>query len=384
MRLFDVYGKFPISPVRGEGAWIWDADGRKILDFYGGHGVISIGHQHPVWVAQIGEQLNELSFYSNAVHNPLQEALAERIGELSGLQDYQLFLCNSGAEANENALKAASWATGRKKVVAVEKAFHGRTCGTLSVTDNSGIRSPFNEDHHDVTFIPMNDHDAATKAIDRETAAVVIEGIQGVAGINVPTNAYLEYLLECCRKTGAKLILDEVQSGAGRSGHYFAFQTASVQPDLVSVAKGFGNGFPVAAVLIHNSIEPWKGMLGTTFGGNHLACRAAIAVHEVIRDENLMDNASDIGSFIASEAGKLSDVEAVKGKGLMLGFRLPVEAKAVQLELLKNGVIVGNASDAAMLRILPPLNITEEQASIFLEAFEKSLKQVIQTQQVGA
>jgi len=296
MKLFDVYPLFPIEPVRAQGSWLWDKNGQRYLDLYGGHAVISIGHSHPHYVSAIQQQLTKIGFYSNSVQNSLQEKLAEKLGELSGYADYQLFLCNSGAEANENALKVASFLTGRKKIIAFEKGFHGRTSGTVAATDNPKIVAPFNA-NHEIQFLPFNDVNALENAITNDVAAVIIEGIQGVGGIHVPTPQFLQKIEKECKKKGALLILDEVQSGYGRSGKFFAHQHAGIKPDLITVAKGMGNGFPVGGLLINPNIKPWPGMLGTTFGGNYLACTASLAVLEVIEKENLIQNAEAMGAY---------------------------------------------------------------------------------------
>ncbi|HZY83156.1 MAG TPA: aminotransferase class III-fold pyridoxal phosphate-dependent enzyme, partial [Cyclobacteriaceae bacterium] len=342
MKPFDVYPLFPIEPVRAQGSWLWDDKGVKYLDLYGGHAVISIGHGHPHFVKKIEDQLNRISFYSNSVQNPLQDRLAEKLGEVSGYPDYQLFMCNSGAEANENALKLASFVTGRKKVVAFKKAFHGRTSGAVAATDNAKIVSPFNA-NHEVTFIPINDV-AALSAITKETAAVIIEGIQGVGGIQLPHDSFLVALAAKCKETGALLVLDEVQSGYGRTGKFFAHQYAAVTPDLITIAKGMGNGFPVGGLLIQPGIKGVHGMLGTTFGGNHLACAASLAVLEVIDNEKLMNNARVLGDYWINELKAFPAVTAVRGRGLMIGFDLPESLAALRKDLLfKHHIFTGEA-----------------------------------------
>lgn len=374
MKLFDVYPLYDIEPVKGRGAKIWDKEGREYLDLYGGHAVISIGHSHPTFVQNITEQLAQLAFYSNAVKNKGQVELAEKLGELSGLEDYQLFLCSSGAEANENALKLASFHTGRKKIIAMKKAFHGRTSGAVAATDNPKIIAPFNADHQ-VEFVPMNDVSALEQAIDEETAAVIIEGMQGVAGVYVPTDKYLVEAQRLCRENGAMLILDEVQSGAGRSGHFFAYQSASIQPDIIPLAKGIGNGFPVGMVLIAPHIQPWHGMLGTTFGGNHLACAAALSVLEVIEKENLLENASTLGDWIMGELKKISAVKEVRGKGLMIGISMGFEVAELRKQLLfEHGIFTGSAADKQTIRLLPPLNVTKTELKQFLKALKIELE----------
>src|SRR6478736_2501169 len=329
MKLFDVYPLFPIEPVKAQGSWLWDNEGKKYLDLYGGHAVISIGHNHPHFVESLKNQLDKISFYSNSVKNSKQEQLAEKLGQLSGYPNHQLFLCNSGAEANENALKLASFVNGRKKVIAFKKAFHGRTSGAVAATDNPKIVSPFNA-NHDIVFLPLNDEQALVQHLNNEIAAVIIEGIQGVGGIQIPSSAFLQVLAKKCKEAGALLILDEVQSGYGRSGKFFAHQHAGIQADIITTAKGMGNGFPVGGVLIHPDIKPWSGMLGTTFGGNYLAAVACLAVLEVMEKENLVKNAEAIGNFCINELKKIETLKDVRGRGLMIGFDLPEEKKSVR------------------------------------------------------
>ncbi|MDE7108349.1 MAG: aminotransferase class III-fold pyridoxal phosphate-dependent enzyme, partial [Muribaculaceae bacterium] len=317
MTLFDVYSLYDIEPVKGSGSHVFTDDGEEYLDLYGGHAVISIGHAHPKYVKALSDQVANLGFYSNSVQNSLQQTLADKLGEASGYPDYALFLCNSGAEANENAIKLASFTTGRERVLAFGKAFHGRTSGAVAITDNPAIRSPFNSADN-VTFVPLNDFDAVKTVLEtREYAAAIIEGIQGVSGIHQPTDEFLRFLSEECKKTGTLLILDEIQSGYGRSGKFFAHQFAGIRPDMITCAKGIANGFPAAAVLISPEIPAKKGMLGTTFGGNHLACAAAIAVLDVMKEENLVQNAAEVGEYLISELKKIPGVSDVRGKGLM-------------------------------------------------------------------
>jgi len=366
MKLFDVYPLFPIEPVKAQGSWLWDNKGVKYLDLYGGHAVISIGHGHPHFVKRLEDQLSRISFYSNSVQNPLQDELAEKLGNISGYPDYQLFLSNSGAEANENALKLASFVTGRKKVVAFKKAFHGRTSGAVAVTDNAKIVSPFNGDHK-VTFIPMNDLPALS-AIDKETAAVIIEGIQGVGGIQFPEDSFLVALAARCKEVGALLILDEVQSGYGRTGKFFAHQFSGIKPDLITTAKGMGNGFPVGGLLIQPGIKGVHGMLGTTFGGNHLACAAALAVLEVIEKENLMKNAQVLGDYWIKELKSFNEILDIRGRGLMIGFDLPENLSALRKDLLfKHHIFTGEAKPNT-IRLLPSLAMKQDEASALIEA----------------
>lgn len=373
MNLFNVYSLFDITPVKAKGSYLWDDKGDQYLDLYGGHAVISIGHTHPVYVKAITEQLQKIGFYSNSVQNPLQKKLAERLGKLSGYVDYYLFLCNSGAEANENALKLASFVNKRKKVIAFNKSFHGRTSGAVAVTDNPKIVSPFNA-VHEVVFVPLNDEEAFEKAITEDTAAVIIEGIQGVGGINLVNDKFLQLLRKKCDETGALLILDEVQSGHGRSGKFFAHQYAGIKPDLITMAKGMGNGFPVGGVLISPKIQPWIGELGTTFGGNYLACVAALAVLEVIETEKLMGNTVNVGNHLLRELRGFSALQNVRGKGLMIGFDVPDELKDLRKRLLLEHKIFTGASGSNTIRLLPSLALTKRQSDEFLEAMQEVLE----------
>lgn len=369
MNLFDVYPLLEITPLRAQGSWLWDDRGEKYLDLYGGHAVISIGHSHPHFIKRLEQQLHQISFYSNSVQNPLQQQLAEKLGSLSGYPEYQLFLCNSGAEANENALKLASFVTGRKKVIAFQKAFHGRTSGAVAATDNPKIVSEFNKGH-EVEFVPLNDAPAFLNALDASVAAVIIEGIQGVGGIHVPDPEFLKMLAARCRINGTLLILDEIQSGYGRTGKFFSHQFAGIKPDLITVAKGMGNGFPVGGVFIHPEIKPWHGMLGTTFGGNHLACTASLAVLEVMERESLMDNASRAGDYLIGKLSSVPGIEAVRGMGLMIGFDLPAELSPVRHMLLNRYRIVTGEAKPNTIRLLPSLALTLEEADFFLESLQ--------------
>jgi acetylornithine aminotransferase len=372
MKLFDVYPLFPIEPVLAKGSWLWDDKGKKYLDLYGGHAVISIGHNHPQFVERLKDQLDRISFYSNSVKNTMQEELAEKLGKLSGYPDYQLFLCNSGAEANENALKLASFVTGRKKIIAFSKAFHGRTSGAVAATDNPKIVAPFNASHA-IEFLPFNDSATASAKINEEVAAVIIEGIQGVGGIQVPDASFLETLELCCKKVGALLILDEIQSGYGRTGKFFAHQFSSIRPHLITTAKGMGNGFPIGGVLIGPDIKPWSGMLGTTFGGNYLACAAALSVLEVIEDEDLMKNAATLGAYWKKELSAFTSIEAIRGQGLMIGFDLPPSLSNLRKELLfKHHIFTGEAKPNTV-RLLPSLALKQEEASLLLDAMNVEL-----------
>lgn len=375
MKLFDVYPLLQVHPVRAEGAWLWDDHGQRYLDFYGGHAVISIGHSHPRYVKRITDQLNRLAFYSNSVQNRLQHELAALLGELSGYADYQLFLVNSGAEAVENALKVASFVTGRKKVIAFHRAFHGRTSGAVAVTDNPKIMAPYNAGH-EVIFLPLNDIGALRQAMNREVAAVIIEGVLGLGGIHVPDAAFLNTIENLCREYGALMVVDEIQSGYGRTGRFFAHQHVRVKPHLITIAKGMGNGFPVGGVLIHPDIQPWKGMLGTTFGGNHLACAAALAVLEVMRDENLIDNAHRVGKLLFSKLSELQGIENLRGMGLMIGFDVPGRLQALRNRLVQHHKIFTGESQPETIRLLPPLSVSDEQAVMLVSALSESLVQL--------
>ena len=371
MELFDVYKLWPIEPVKAKGWKIWDKDGAEYTDLYGGHAVISIGHCHPTYINMLQEQLNKLGFYSNAVQNSLQKELAAKLGEVSGYNDYTLFLANSGAEANENALKLASFHTGKRKFIALEKAFHGRTSGAVAATDNPKIRAPFNKTDH-ITFVPINDIIAVDKWLSTgEYAGVIIEGIQGVAGIFEPEREYLQEVSSLCKKHSALLILDEVQSGYGRTGKFFAHQHSDVTPDIITTAKGMGNGFPIGGVLIAPYIKPSYGMLGTTFGGNHLACTAALAVLKVIEDENLVENARVIGEYLIDSLSKLPVFKEVRGRGLMIGLELGQGYEGLRDKLLFEEHIFTGGAGANVIRLLPPLNITKEVADHFINTIKK-------------
>lgn len=375
MTLFDVYSLYPIEPVRGCGSYVYDAAGTEYLDLYGGHAVISVGHAHPEYVRAVSEQVARLGFYSNSVENSLQGELAERLGRVSGYDDYSLFLCNSGAEANENAMKLASFQTGRAKVLAFLKAFHGRTSGAVAATDNPAINSPFNRTEN-VEFVPLNDIAAVRERLaTREFAAVIIEGIQGVAGIHMPTDDFLRELREAATETGTQLILDEIQSGYGRTGRFFAHQYAGIRPDLVTMAKGMGNGFPIGGVLIAPHFEARKGMLGTTFGGNHLACAAAIAVLDIIERENLIENAARVGERLLCELRKMPAIKEVRGRGLMIGIEVAEGTGAeVRKRLLFEQHTFTGGAGASTVRLLPALSLPEEAAGKFIERFKKVLQ----------
>lgn len=373
MKLFDVYPLFNITPVKAQGSWLWDEKGEKYLDLYGGHAVISIGHSHPHYVKSLSDQLAKIAFYSNSVQNDLQAKFAEKLGKISGYEDYQLFLCNSGAEANENALKLASFVTGRKKVIAFKKAFHGRTSGAVAATDNPKIVAPFNAGH-EIVFVPFNDETAFSQVLDRDVAAVIIEGIQGVGGIQVPEDSFLGFLEKKCAENGSLLILDEIQSGYGRTGKFFAHQFAGIRPHLITTAKGMGNGFPIGGLFIHPDIKPWSGMLGTTFGGNYLASVAGLAVLEVMEKENLIKNAGTIGTYWLDKLATFSAITSVRGRGLMIGFDLPETLKHVRQDLLfKHHIFTGEAKPNT-IRLLPSLAMTKDEADLFLTALNKELQ----------
>ena len=371
MNLFDVYPRYPIEPVRGEGSHVYDAEGKEYLDLYGGHAVISIGHAHPHYVKALSHQVSQLGFYSNSVKNSLQGRLSELLGKASGYEDYSLFLCNSGAEANENAIKLASFHTGKSKILAFGKAFHGRTSGAVAATDNPKIVAPFNRTDN-VVFVPLNDIAAVEAELSKgDFAAVIIEGIQGVAGIHLPSEEFLQSLREVTRKYSTLLILDEIQSGYGRTGRFFAHQYSGIHPDVITTAKGMGNGFPIGGVLISPEIKPWHGMLGTTFGGNHLACAAAIAVLEVIESENLVANAAEVGEYLLAELRKIPAAKDVRGRGLMIGFDVEGSGSEMRRRLLfEKGIFTGGAG-ASTVRLLPSLAITRDHADQFLNAFKE-------------
>ena len=371
MKNFDVYPLYPIEPVKGCGSYVYDKEGREYLDLYGGHAVISIGHAHPHYVKAVSEQVGRLGFYSNSVENSLQGRLAELLGKASGYEDYSLFLCNSGAEANENALKLASFHTGKSKVLAFGKAFHGRTSGAVAATDNPKIVAPFNRTEN-VVFAPLNDIEAVERELSKgDFAAVIIEGIQGVAGIRMVEDDFLRSLREVTKRHSVLLILDEIQSGYGRTGRFFAHQYSGIRPDIITTAKGMGNGFPIGGVLISPEIKPWHGMLGTTFGGNHLACAAAIAVLEVMDAEHLVENADTVGEYLLAELRKIPAAKDVRGRGLMIGFDVEGSGSDMRRRLLfEKGIFTGGAG-ASTVRLLPSLAITRDQADKFLNALKE-------------
>jgi len=371
MKLFDVYPLFDIEPVKASGSRIIDSNGIEYLDFYGGHAVISIGHSHPEYLKAITDQLNKIAFYSNSVIISLQQEVAEKLGRLSGYPEYNLFLCNSGAEANENALKLASFTNMRNKVIAFKEAFHGRTSGAVACTDNPSIIAPFNANHQ-VEFIDRFDLNAARASIEKgDATAVIIEGIQGVGGIYVPEHGFLQELHAICKQFGTFLILDEIQSGYGRSGKFFAHQYSSVRPDIITVAKGMGNGFPIGGVLISPAIEAKFGMLGTTFGGNHLACAAAKAVLDVIEDEKLIENAAVVGEYLIERAKSLKGLKEIRGVGLMVGLEFDFDITQLRKDLLFNHKIFTGYSGKKTLRLLPPLSINKNDVDLLIDALEE-------------
>lgn len=375
MNLFEVYKLWDIEPVEGLDTILWDKDGVEYTDLYGGHAVISIGHCHPHYVEMLSSQLQHLGFYSNAVQNSLQQELASRLARVSGYTDYKLFLCNSGAEANENAMKLASFATGRSRILAFGKAFHGRTSGAVAATDNPKLRAPFNESDK-ITFIPLNDLEAAERELSSGAyAAAIIEGIQGVAGIFVPEDGFLRELRALCDKYGSKLILDEIQSGYGRSGKFFAHQYSGVRPDIITTAKGMGNGFPIGGVLISPDIKAEYGMLGTTFGGNHLACTAALAVLDVIEEEKLVENAARMGEFFEEAFKGDGAIKEYRGRGLMIGLELKPEYIGLRDRLLFEKHFFTGAAGASVIRLLPSLTISRKTAKRFVKAWKELTNQ---------
>ena len=380
MKLFDVYPINDITITKAQGSYVWDNDGVQYLDMYGGHAVISIGHTHPHWVKRIEDQLAQIAFYSNSIRIPIQQQLADKLGQLSGKTDYQLFLCNSGAEANENALKLASFHTGRKKVVAFSKAFHGRTSLAVAVTDNKNYVAPVNETDNAI-FLPFNDQ-AALKACfeanGKEIAAVIIEGIQGVGGINVADDDFLRLIRSLCDDYGAVYIADSVQCGYGRSGLFFAHDYAGVNADIYTMAKGMGNGFPVAGILIAPHIQPKHFMLGTTFGGNHLACAAALAVLEVMEQENLIEMAKQRGMYLMNKLKAIDGLQNVRGRGLMIGFDVPEQLKDLKKQLLFSHKVFTGEAKPNVIRLLPSLALSRKQADEFLEALHDSINDLTQ------
>ena len=378
MELFDVYPLYDVSPVSAKGCYVTDKNGKEYLDLYGGHGVISVGHSHPGYVGAVSGQLKKMAFYSNSIQNPLQEKLAERLGIVSNCENYNLFLCNSGAEANENALKLASFETGKSKVIAFKKGFHGRTSAAVSVTDNPKINAPLNR-QHEVVFLDLNDLQGLEEELAKQdVAAVIIEGIQGVGGLSQGTSEFFKALEALCKKNGALLILDEIQSGYGRSGKFFSFQHHGIQPDIISMAKGMGNGFPMGGILISDKIKASYGLLGTTFGGNHLACAAGLSVLEILEKEQLLDNVEKVYKHFLNRISEVEEVKEVKGKGLMLGvaFEFPVSEMRKSL-IFDEGIFTGGSSDPNLLRILPPLSVGTDEIDQFVDALKRVLEKIL-------
>jgi len=379
MKLFDVYPINEITITKARGSYVWDDKGEQYLDLYGGHAVISIGHNHPHWVQRIEDQLEKIAFYSNSIKIPLQQQLAEKLGKISGKEDYQLFLCNSGAEANENAMKLASFHNGRKKIIAFSKSFHGRTSLAVAVTDNKNLVAPVNETGNAI-FLPFNDEEALQecfKTNGKEISSVIIEGIQGVGGINVADDSFLKKIRSLCDEYGAVYIADSVQCGYGRTGKFFSHDFAGVNADIYSVAKGMGNGFPVAGIIVAPHIKPRHFMLGTTFGGNHLACAAALAVLEVIEKEKLMGNAVMIGKYLREELSAIPELKNVRGRGLMIGFDTPDELKDLKKNLLLNQKVFTGEAKPNVIRLLPSLALKKKDAEQFIESLKEEIQQIL-------
>lgn len=384
MNLFDVYPLNDITIVKAKGSYVWDDKGDQYLDLYGGHAVISIGHTHPHWVQRIEDQLEKIAFYSNSIKIPLQQQLSDKLGNISGKKDYQLFLCNSGAEANENALKLASFHNGRKKVIAFNKSFHGRTSLAVAATDNKNYIAPVNESDN-VIFLPFNDEDALEdcfKANGKKISSVIIEGIQGVGGINVADESFLKKIRSLCNEYGAIYIADSVQCGYGRTGKFFSHDFAGVNADIYTMAKGMGNGFPVAGIIIAPHIKPKHFMLGTTFGGNHLACAAALAVLEIIEEEKLMGNAVMVGKYLKDQLEEIPELKNVRGRGLMIGFDVPEELKDLKKNLLWNQKIFTGEAKPNVIRLLPSLALKKRDAEDFIEALKEEIEKVLEKEKV--
>jgi acetylornithine/N-succinyldiaminopimelate aminotransferase len=374
MKLFDVYPLYNVTPVKAEGSYVWDEKGQKYLDLYGGHAVISIGHKHPHYVQKLTEQLHAIGFYSNAVQNPLQVELTEKLGRISGCEDFNLFLVSSGAEANENALKVASFYNQKSRVISFNSSFHGRTSAAVAVTDNKKIIAPINA-HNPVTILPLNDVVALETELKKgDVSSVIVEAIQGVGGLDEGTPEFFKQLETLCKHYGVLLILDEVQSGYGRSGKFFAFQHHNIQPDIITIAKGMGNGFPIGGVLIGKHIQAYHGMLGTTFGGNHLACAAAISVLDVLEKENLMDNVTAVSDYFVAAVKDLKGLQKIKGKGLMIGLEFDEEVGELRKKLIYDEhIFTGGSMNKKLLRILPPLNVSIAELQPFVKALKKIL-----------
>ena len=375
MKLFDVYPLYEVTPVKASGVFVYDEKGKKYLDLYGGHAVISVGHSHPHFIRKISRQLRRIAFYSNAVQNPLQEQLASSIGEHSCLHDFKLFLCSTGAEAIENALKLSSFHTGRKKVIAFKGAFHGRTSAAVAVTDNSNINAPLNS-QHDVTFLPFNDAEALEKELATKAyCAVIFESIQGVGGLDQPNDSFVIAMDSLCKKYGTALIADEVQSGFGRTGTFFAFQKYPITPHIITMAKGMGNGFPIGGILIHPEIKAKFGMLGTTFGGNHLACAASLAVLDLLKKENLQEKTKEMEAYFREKAAEIPEIKKVKGRGLMLGLEFDFNVGGLRKSLIyDHQIFTGGSSNKKLIRILPPLIVKQIHFDHLFQVLKTELK----------
>ena len=377
MKLFDVYPLYDVTPTRAKDVYVYDSKGTEYLDLYGGHAVISIGHGHDHYVKSLTEQLNEIGFYSNAIKNPIQQELANAIGEQSYCHDYQLFLCSSGAEANENGLKLASFTTGKKRIIAFHNAFHGRTSAAVAATDNVAINAPLNQ-QQEVTFLPFDDENALEIELKKgDVCAVIFEAIQGVGGLDEPSEEFIYAMDRLCNSYNTCLIADEVQSGFSRTGTFFAYQKYNIEPHIVTIAKGMGNGFPIGGILVHPSIEAKYGMLGTTFGGNHLACSASLAVLDVLKEEGLQKNAEELGKYFIDQAKNIPSVKKIKGRGLMLGLEFDFEVSDLRKELIyQQQIFTGGSSNKNLLRILPPLTLQKKHFDIFFKRLEKALKAI--------
>jgi acetylornithine aminotransferase len=377
MKLFDVYPLYDVTPTRAKDVYVYDSKGTEYLDLYGGHAVISIGHGHDHYVKSLTKQLNEISFYSNAIKNPIQQELANAIGEQSYCHDYQLFLCSSGAEANENGLKLASFTTGKKRIIAFHNAFHGRTSAAVAATDNVAINAPLNQ-QQEVTFLPFDDENALEIELKKgDVCAVIFEAIQGVGGLDEPSEEFIYAMDRLCNSYNTCLIADEVQAGFSRTGTFFAYQKYNIEPHIVTIAKGMGNGFPIGGILVHPSIEAKYGMLGTTFGGNHLACSASLAVLDVLKEEGLQKNAEELGKYFIDQAKKIPSVKKIKGRGLMLGLEFDFEVSDLRKELIyQQQIFTGGSSNKNLLRILPPLTLQKKHFDIFFKRLEKALKAI--------
>ena len=375
MSLFNVYPRFDITLTKAKGVYVYDDQNQEYLDLYGGHGVISIGHTHPYYTTKLKQQLDEIGFYSNSIQMPIQDELAQKLAEQSGYPAHQLFLCNSGAEAVENAIKLTSFHTNKKKIIAFKGSFHGRTAAALNVTDNTKLSAPVNVNNFPVVFVELNNEMQLVNALkNNDVCAVIVEGIQGVGGLDAPSVSFLQFISENCKTFGVQLIIDEIQSGFGRSGKFFAHQYANIEADIITMAKGMGNGFPIGGILVHSKFEAKAGMLGTTFGGNHLACTASIAVLDILKKEKLLNNTQEVSHFLNTELKAINTIKKVKGKGLMLGVEFDFPIKEIRAQLLnKYHIFTGASANPNLLRILPPLGITKTQVMPFIKALKEIL-----------